>query len=77
MKVRKTHTHRIRTKPSLCLISSTSRSRQPSTYIWVNVFQDLLNGAVLFDQINGSFGADPLDGATVVTAQQDTQVYEL
>lgn len=30
-----------------------------------------------FDQVNGSFGANSLDGATVVTAQENTQVYEL
>lgn len=32
---------------------------------------------MLSDQVDGSLGANPLDGAAVVTAQQNTQVYEL
>ena len=32
---------------------------------------------MLSDQVDGSLGADPLDGATVVTAQQNTQVNKL
>ena len=46
-------------------------------YLGVDVFQDLLNAAVLLDQVDGPLGTDSLDGAAVVTAQQDTQVYEL
>lgn len=61
--------------------SSSCRSGPPPppswTYVGVNIFEDLLDGAVLFNQIDGSFGADALDGPTVVTAQEDTQVYEL
>lgn len=32
---------------------------------------------MLFDQVDGSLGADSLDGATVVAAKQNTKVYEL
>lgn len=46
-------------------------------YLGVDVFEDLLNAAVLLDQVDGPLGTDSLDGAAVVTAQQDTQVYEL
>ncbi|KAK0149760.1 Transmembrane protein 241 [Merluccius polli] len=38
---------------------------------------DLLDGAVLLDEVDGALGADSLDGAAVVAAQQDAQVYEL
>lgn len=55
----------------------TSKLQQTSTYAGVNVFKDLLNAAMLFDQVDGSLWANPLDGAAVVTAQQNTQVYEL
>lgn len=48
-----------------------------STYAGVNVFKDLLDAAMLFDQVDGSLGADSLDGAAVVAAQQNAQVYEL
>ncbi|TNN84735.1 hypothetical protein EYF80_005150 [Liparis tanakae] len=43
------------------------------TYFGVNVLEDLLDGAMLFDQVDGPLGADSLDGATVVAAQQNTQ----
>lgn len=32
---------------------------------------------MLSDQVHGSFGANSLDGATVVTTQQNTQIDEL
>lgn len=32
---------------------------------------------MLFDQVDGSLGADSLDGATVVAAKQNTKIYEL
>lgn len=47
------------------------------TYTRVDVFKDLLNAAVLSDQVDGSFRANPFDCAAVVTAQQNTQVYKL
>lgn len=47
------------------------------TYISVDVFEDLLDAAVLFDQVHGSLWAHSFDGATVVAAQQNTQVNEL
>ena len=48
-----------------------------STDLGVDVVQDLLNGAMLFDQVYGFLWTDPPDSPTVVTAQQDAQVYEL
>lgn len=47
------------------------------SHVGVDVLQDVLNAAVLPDQVDGSLGADPLDGAAVVTTQQNAQVYEL
>lgn len=48
-----------------------------STYAQVDVVEDFLNGAVLPDEVDGPFGADPLDGAAVVAAEQNAKVYEL
>lgn len=47
------------------------------TYVWVNIFKDLFNGAVLFNQIDGSLGADALNSTAVVAAEEDAQVYKL
>lgn len=61
---------------SLCFVACASAAGL-KTYAGVDVFQDLLDVAVLPDQVHGSLWADPFDGATVVTAEQNTQVYEL
>lgn len=53
------------------------REKNYLTYTCINVFQDFLYGAVLPDQVDGSLGTDSLDGAAVVTPQQNTKVYEL
>lgn len=54
-----------------------SRWQREYTYAQVDVFKDFLDGAVLPDEVDGPFGADPLDGAAVVAAQQNAEVYEL
>ena len=51
--------------------------RLRGTHLGVQVVQDLLDGAVLLDEVDGTLGADPLDGAAVVAAQQDAQVHKL
>lgn len=55
---------------------AASPQREP-TYAQVDVVEDFLDGAVLPDEVDGPFGADPLDGAAVVAAEQNAKVYEL
>lgn len=66
---------------STCSTQNTKRisvrEKNHLTYICINVFQNFLYGAVLPDQVDGSLGTDSLDGAAVVTTQQNTKVYEL
>ena len=45
--------------------------------VFLDVFDDVLEGAVFFDEVEGGGGADLGDGVDVVAAEEDAEVDEL